>query len=131
MSPLWRQFAGFGLFGAVGTGVHYALLLALVQTGLSPALPASVAGSLAGALCNYLLSRRFVFRSRRAHRQALPRFLAVAGIGFGGNALAMAIGLRLGLHYLLAQILATALVLIWNFAANKRWTFSEPSHVES
>jgi putative flippase GtrA len=30
-----------------------------------------------------------------------------------------------GLHYLAAQVVATAFVLVWNFAANRLWTFEE------
>jgi putative flippase GtrA len=28
-------------------------------------------------------------------------------------------------HYLLAQILTTALVLVWNFLLNRAWTFAQ------
>jgi len=29
----------------------------------------------------------------------------------------------LGLHYLLAQVLTTALLLLWHYAGNALWTF--------
>jgi len=31
------------------------------------------------------------------------------------------------LHYLLVQVIATGLVLLWNFAGNRSWTFREKS----
>jgi putative flippase GtrA len=31
-----------------------------------------------------------------------------------------------GIQYILSQIIATAIVLLWNFGANKAWTFKQP-----
>ena len=65
-----------------------------------------------------------MFRSQRAHREALPRFFAVAGVGLLLNGLLMRLLTHaLGLHYLLAQVFTTALLLLWHFAANAAWTF--------
>ena len=35
----------------------------------------------------------------------------------------VAAGVRLGLHYLLAQVIATGAGLLLTFAVNRRWTF--------
>lgn len=118
------RFLRFAVVGAVGTGAHYALLLALVEgAGVAP-VAGSVAGFLLGALVNYTLNRTLVFASDRAHVEALPRFLAVAGTGLCWNALLM-YGLvdLFGLHYLLAQILTTGLLLGWHYVGNALWTF--------
>ena len=32
---------------------------------------------------------------------------------------------KLGLHYLLAQLVTTGLVLVWTFAGNRFWTFAD------
>ena len=52
------QFASFASAGALGTIVHYFVLLGLVSIFLSRPVTASILGSLAGAIVNYLLSRR-------------------------------------------------------------------------
>jgi len=45
--------------------------------------------------------------------------------GLALNAGLMAIGTRiLGLHYLLAQLIATCMVLVFNFVASRYWTFA-------
>ena len=31
--------------------------------------------------------------------------------------------IKMGVHYLLAQVLATSFVLVWNFVSNSKWTF--------
>ena len=119
-----HRFLRFAAVGALGTAAHYALLLVLVEgAGVDP-VAGSVAGFLLGALVNYTLNRTLVFRSDRAHAEALPRFLAVAGVGLGWNALLMYILVDFaGVHYLLAQILTTAILLVWHYLGNALWTF--------
>ncbi|AWI75772.1 polysaccharide biosynthesis protein GtrA [Parazoarcus communis] len=118
------RFARFAAVGLVGTIAHYALLLALVEIGSVPPLAGSVAGFLLGAMVNYAINHRFVFRSGRAHAEALPRFMTVAGVGLCWNALLMYLLAELmGLHYLLAQILTTGLLLVWHYVGNAVWTF--------
>lgn len=123
-APLLARLLRFAAVGAVGTGAHYLLMVALVEILASPPLLASVGGFLTGALVNYSLSRRLVFASARAHVQALPRFMLVAGSGLLLNTGLMALFTGpLGWHYLLAQVLATALLLFWHYAGNALWTF--------
>jgi putative flippase GtrA len=119
-----RQFIRYSLVGAVGTAVQYAILVWLVQSATTSALTASTAGAIAGALVNYYLNRRWTFGSSRAHEQALPRFAAIALAGIGLNAIVMAgMFTYLGAHYLLAQVVATGVVLAAGFLANRKWTF--------
>lgn len=118
------RFLRFAAVGAAGTLAHYALLVALVEGGGAPPLAAAAAGFVFGALVNYTLARRLVFASGRSHVQALPRFFAVALAGLAWTALLMtALVDGLGLHYLVAQCLTTALLLLWHYAGNALWTF--------
>ncbi|MER2555679.1 MAG: GtrA family protein [Thauera sp.] len=120
----FARFLRFAAVGAVGTLAHYALLLALVEGAGAPPLWGAVAGFVLGALVNYALARRLVFASTRSHGQALPRFFAVALAGLAWTALLMSLFMELlGLHYLLAQVLTTALLLAWHYAGNALWTF--------
>ncbi|AWI78360.1 polysaccharide biosynthesis protein GtrA [Parazoarcus communis] len=118
------RFVRFAAVGLVGTAAHYALLLVLVEMGGAPPISGSVAGFLLGAMVNYAINHRFVFRSGRAHAEALPRFMTVAGVGLCWNALLMYLLTNLmGLHYLLAQVLTTGLLLVWHYVGNAVWTF--------
>ena len=118
------QAARFLAAGGLATACHYALLVVLVEAGLLGPTPASAAGYAAAAVLNYHLRRRLVFRSRRPHRRLLPGYLAVMAGGFGLNAAVMALGTGpLALPYPVAQVVATGLVLAWNFAAHRLWTF--------
>jgi putative flippase GtrA len=119
-----RQFIRYAGVGAIGTAVQYLTLIGLVHAAGANAVAASTAGFVLGALVNYALNHQFTFASERAHRVALPRFFAVAGVGLLLNALVMAGMLAVPpLHYLVAQVVATGVVLMTGFLLNRRWTF--------
>ncbi len=120
------QFLLFAGMGAIGTAMHYSVLIALVRLAQMDAVLASMAGFVVGACVNYALNYLFTFNTSKRHTEALPKFFMVALLGMGINATIMA-GLvhQAGVHYLLAQIVATGLVLVWNFAGSKLWVFRE------
>jgi putative flippase GtrA len=122
----FRQFALFFGVGAVATSVHY-LLLVVLASGLSvDPVAAAAAGYVAGAATSYVLNYRVTFKSTLGHKETLVKFFAIAGAGLALNTWIVSAGVSvLHLHYLLAQVFATALVLGWNFALNKMWTFRE------
>lgn len=119
-----KQFLFFTAIGGIGTGGHYLTLITLVEGGMLTAVPASVAGFVVGAIINYILNYRFTFNSNKSHKEAMSKFFIVAIVGAIINTLLMHVGVNIiQLHYLLAQITATAIVLMWNFIINKVWTF--------
>ena len=92
--------------------------------GLGP-VTASAIGCTVGAIVNYALNYHVTFGSRSTHRYSVPRFALIAATLLLLNTLLMAIGVRLGLHYLIAQIFATGVVLFCNFLMSRIWAFSE------
>ena len=117
------QFSGVGI---IGTLVHYSVLIFLVHVLAINAVEASSAGFIAGALTNYLLNYRYTFASKKRHQEAMTKFFIVALIGLFFNGLIMSFCTHsLQLHYLVSQVIATGLVLLWNFTANHKWTFHE------
>ena len=123
-----KQFIKFSGVGVVGTTVQYATLFILVQlAGVYPVL-ASTAGFVLGAFVNYYLNYIYTFRSSKSHFEAMPKFFTVATVGLFLNAMIMEFFISFfGFPYIIAQLIATALVLLWNFAANRMWTFMESS----
>lgn len=126
MHPL-RQFVLFAGVGAVGTAAQYLVLVLLVEgLALNPVL-ASTLGFGVGAVVNYLLNYHYTFRSDKSHFEAAGKFFSVALLGAISNSLLMYLAIDcLGLNYLLAQILATGVVLGQNFLLNRHWTFAAP-----
>ena len=119
-----RQFILFAGVGVVGTTAHYLTLIILVEIANVDAVLSSGLGYLCGAIVNYALNRAYTFKTTQRHIDAFPKFLFVAGIGLLFNAAIMGITTRkLHIPYLLGQIIATAVVLLWNFIGNLFWTF--------
>jgi putative flippase GtrA len=122
------RFLRFLAVGGFATILMYVLLVAGIEgLGLRPLL-ASVLAYLLSAVVNYALNRRLTFRSRQRHRVALPRFAIVSGTGLLLNTAIMALGTELAAwHYLPVQVVATLVVLFWNFVGSQWWTFRTSS----
>lgn len=120
---LYRQFAKFVVVGGGATAVQYLVLVALMElTVLAPVVSAALA-YLAGAVANYGGNYYFTFNSRVQHWRSISRFALVVMVGLGVNTLVFWAGLKVLPHYLLAQILATGVTLLVNFALHRQFTF--------
>jgi putative flippase GtrA len=120
------QFLSFILVGAAGTVLHYLALTVLVMLALLSPGPASAVGAVLGACVNYWLNYRFTFAdTMRPHREMMPRFFAVAAIGAIANGLIVSQLSALGMHFLIAQLIATCTILILNFLISKKWIFQK------
>lgn len=118
-----RQFMRFVAVGAVSTSAHYAVLIALKEIfGVGPVIATTI-GYAVGAVIGYTLNRRFTFDARPAFARGFAKYVAVVVIGAGVNAAAMALLTEAGMHYLLAQLIATTLGLFWNFAGSRLIVF--------
>jgi putative flippase GtrA len=124
MARLIRQFSSFLVVAFIATGVHYALLIGLVEIAGVSAVAAALAGYSTGGAVSYTLNRRHVFRSNAPHELAASRFAVVATVGFGLTYLFMSLLVDSAhVPYLPAQVATTIIVMIWNFTAHRMWTF--------
>lgn len=118
-----RRFVRYALVGGIATAVHYALLAGVVELLRWPAWLGSGIGALAGAQVAFAGNRVYTF----AHRGDIaPAWVRFQGTAAAGALLGMAIvgaGVRVGVHYLAAQVLATLAGLLLTFAINRAWTF--------
>ncbi len=131
LKSVCRQFGTFALVGLTGTALHYSLLYLLVEFGGVGPLVASGCGALIGLLVNYFLNHGLTFKSDQSHYRAFPKFVLIASIGLAINLALMALLVnRLQIYYMLAQVLVTGVVLVWNFLANRFWTFRMDSSGE-
>ncbi len=119
-----QQLVLFLVAGGTATMVQYCILVALVEAGGTNPTWAAVLAYLCGAITSYLLNFRFTFKnSGTGFREGSARFLAVNLIGLGLNTMIFAALRGLGAYYLLAQGVATGLVLIWNYAGARLFVF--------
>ena len=120
-----RQVASFLVIGVCATTAHYSLLVLLVQIAHKPPVPATLLGYCVGGMISYRLNRQHTFRSEKRHREAIWRFAVVAGVGFLATAALMTLAVDWGhLPYLPAQVVVTGIIMVWNYAASRWWTFA-------
>lgn len=112
---LVRQIATFAVVGAIATAIHYGVLIVLVEFGHTKPVTATTIGYCVGIVASFTLNRRFTFQSTQPVALSFAKFAALYGIGMALNASIVAALTSLGVYYLLAQLAATALVLVWNF----------------
>ena len=121
---MFLQFTKFIGVGALATIIHYAILIMLVESGHTGAVTASTIGYVISGIINYLLNYYFTFDSQEKHSHAALKFSLVAGAGLALNSLIMYLAIELAdMYYLLGQVLATLIVLFWNYLANRHWTY--------
>ena len=111
--------------GAIGTLLHYLVLIVLVEkAGLRPAVGA-VFGATAGAIANYYLNYHITFASKAVHRKTFPKFMVVAGVSTVLSGFGVRWATAAGVHYLAAQLVCTVLTLAIGFVVNRLWTYAE------
>lgn len=132
-SPEIRRFSRFLTVGAVGTLLDFTLLTLLKLAGM-PTLPANTLSFTAGLINNFTWNRLWTFGGGTSPnwRKQFAQFTLVSLIGLAlNNLIVLTLEAPLGTlfgqpawGYLPAKLLATALVVFWNYFANRKWTFS-------
>jgi putative flippase GtrA len=117
------RFIRFVLVGGTATAFHYAVAAALSLSGLTTVVVGSTIGFVLSALLNYGLNARYTFGTAAANAGQGLRFFVTVATGCLLNAAILKGAIGLGLHAVPAQLLATALVLAWNFVISSVWVF--------
>ncbi len=120
-----KTFVLFFVVGGSATLLHYAIMWGLMTYAAVSATNASAYGFVVGGIANYLANAYFTFGGGHRHQKALPKFIATSTMGLAMNQLVLALGISVGLPVLVAQILATGVVFLWNYVINAIWTFKK------
>lgn len=131
LRPELRRFGRFLMVGLSGTLVDLVVLSLLKHFLGWPTIIANILSYSVGILNNYLLNRLWVYPETKNQQSAvqLLQFCLISLIGLALNNLLVWLleplfGQFVGDYsYLPAKFVATAFVLIWNFGANRLWTF--------
>lgn len=116
------QFGRYCLVGGLATIVDWGCLYVAEGLGLHYLL-AAVIGFIGGLTCNYALSKSMVFNAETAKLDPKREFLVYGAIGIVGLLLTLILmyimteGFRF--HFMISKMIATVLVLFWNFMARK------------
>jgi putative flippase GtrA len=119
-----KAFARYLAVGVVATLSHWLVLALLVERGAVAAWLGSGIGAVVGAQVAFFGNRRYTFGHAGALWPAWWRFMGTAAVGALVGMAIVAAGVALGVHYLLAQAVATLTVLLLGFAINRGWTFA-------
>lgn len=119
-----RALTRYAVVGVAATTAHWLTLALLVEATGAAAWLGSGLGAVVGAQVAFFGNRRFTFDHAGERWPAWWRFMGTAAAGGGLGMAIVAGGVGLGAHYLLAQALATAVVMVLTFAVNRHWTFA-------
>lgn len=133
MGRLVEQFLKFGVVGVLATVIDFGVLVLLHElAGVNP-VPAAAASFLVSLVFNYLASMRFVFTRREdlSRSREFVAFVALSAVGLALNELimwggehafvALGVDYASGPYYVLVKVLATGIVMVWNFWSRRRW----------
>ncbi len=127
-----QRFSRFLAVGAVGTVLDFSLLMLLKLAGL-PTLFANSFSFTAGLINNFTWNRLWTFNDGvlTDWRKQFAQFTLISLFGLALNnvillSLEGILGNILGQPewgYLPAKVIATGVVVFWNYFANRMWTF--------
>lgn len=122
VGKLIAQFMKFGVVGVIAFVIDYGLLALLTEVfGVNYLISATISFTVS-VIFNYVASMRYVFTHKEdmSRRREFIIFVVLSVIGLLINNGCMWAGVELlGIHYLIVKIVATAIVMIWNFVTRK------------
>ena len=118
------QFLRYVFVGGIATVADWGVLFFLTEAfGLHP-LFSAIFAFFAGLVVNYFLSRLFVFKANESRYSRAGEFVAYSLIGAVGLGLTegiMYITIAMaGNHYMIGKVIATVIVLLWNYIARRK-----------
>jgi dolichyl-phosphate beta-glucosyltransferase len=118
-------FLKYCVVGVLGTSVDVAVLWLLVHFGELPVLTATTISFTVSVVNNFLLNKFWTFRSPSSnYRKLFIKFIIVSLGGLALTNLCMWVFVHtIEIWYIWAKLMTSCLVLVWNFLANKYWTF--------
>ena len=122
MVNLIKQIIKFGFVGAICFVLDYLLMIFFKEVLGLHYLIATCLSFMISTIANYLLSLRFVFKSRTEMNKGLEFviYAVLSAIGLGLTELLMWVTVdKLGIYYMVAKIIVTAIVMVYNFITRK------------
>ena len=132
MKKLFEQIIKFGVVGASAFVVEYAVLFCLTEFVLPFLFPSFSEGRCAliaapiaftiSTVYNYILSVKWVFvkRTDASGKQTFGIFVFLSIVALGLNQLIMTIFIKhWNIHYMISKVVATAIVMVYNFVSRK------------
>lgn len=115
--PRLAELFRFAFTGGVCFLVEFLCLTLLVELVHLPVLIATAIAFLISVAVNYVLCVKWVFTGAKDGGAGVKAtFLLTSGMGFVLNEILMwLLNIVLGVHYMIAKVISTLLVMIWNY----------------
>ncbi len=120
-----RRFQKFLLVGAIGLAVNQGLLFVLVALAELPVATASPLAILLSMVVTFTLNERWTWHDRGSG-PLLHRAVLYGSINSGGlliNWFTLVSLDRMGLNYLVANLIGAGIAAVWNFSLNHALTW--------
>lgn len=121
---IWK-FLKFGVVGGSGVIVDFGITWLLKERLRINAYLANSTGFICAVISNYILNRVWTFENHDPHVvEQFGKFAAVAVVGLLlNNGIIYLMTNRLKSNFYMAKLVATGIVMLWNFWANITFTF--------
>lgn len=125
MQELLIKFLKFGLVGASGVGVDFGITWLCREKLRLNQYVANSTGFLCAVISNYILNRLWTFNSADPSIGIqFTKFLIASLIGLAlNNGIIYVLNERGRVPFYYAKLIATGVVMVWNFWANYTFTF--------
>ena len=126
MNEFIVKFLKFCVVGASGVVVDFGITWICREKLRLNQYVANSTGFLCAVLSNYALNRVWTFHSQDPSVAVqFSKFLVIALIGLGvNNAIIYFLNERRKINFWMAKLIATGIVMVWNFGANVLFTFN-------
>lgn len=126
LSPRVKELLRFAITGGVCFLIDYGVMVLLKEVFHLHYLLAAGAGFTVSVIANYIICVKWVFDgAKQSGAQTKALFLITSLVGLGLTEVFMlAMVSWLALHYMLAKVLTTLLVMVWNYIT-KKWALTK------
>lgn len=125
MQEIFVKFLKFGVVGASGAAVDFGVTWLLKEKLRLNQYFANSTGFGCAVVSNYILNRVWTFQSQTPSvATEFSMFLLAALVGLAlNNGIIYLLNGRNNLNFYLSKVVATGVVMLWNFWANYTFTF--------
>ena len=125
MQDFFIKFIKFGIVGVSGVAVDFGITWICKEQLRMNQYVANSTGFMCAVISNYFLNRVWTFNSQDpAIAMQFGKFLLVALVGLVlNNAIIYLLNERYKVKFYSSKLVATGVVMLWNFGANYTFTF--------
>lgn len=120
-----RKVISYGVVGVIGTIVHFATLVILVEVFGRDPISSSLIGFILTVIISYILNKTYTFQVKNKKDTILfLKYAAVSVTGFVMNYLIMYLTVEIfTIHYAIGQTIVVVCIPVTNFLLNNYWAF--------